>query len=129
MDGIIFCMDYENLVVLIKSRMVELGINQSELAQKSKLSASQISRILKLESTPSQDAIVSMARALRLPAEDLFRAAGLLPPDPDFDKVPTLGQWIKLFVDADDETRERLLESAQSQAEIEAKLKRRRTGQ
>ena len=129
MDGIIFCMDYENLVILIKSRMVELGINQSELAQKSKLSASQISRILKLESTPSQDAIVSMARALRLPAEDLFRSAGLLPPDPDFDKVPTLGQWIKLFVDADEETRERLLESAQSQAEIEAKLKRRRTNQ
>ena len=117
------------MVALIKSRMAELGINQSELAQKSKLSASQISRILKLESTPSQDAIVSMARALRLPAEDLFRAAGLLPPDPDFDKVPTLGQWIKLFVDADDETRERLLESAQSQAEIEAKLKRRRNNQ
>jgi len=67
------------MAAFIKLRMKELGMNQGDLAQKSELSASQISRILKLESTPSQDAIAAIARALHLPAETIFRAAGILP--------------------------------------------------
>jgi transcriptional regulator with XRE-family HTH domain len=79
-------MGYENMVDLIKTRMDALGINQSELAQKSGLSASQISRILKLESTPSQDAIAAIAHALRVDVEVVVRAAGLLPPEPTLDE-------------------------------------------
>jgi hypothetical protein len=46
-----------------------------------------------------------------------------LPANSDPEQVPTLWQWIKLFLDADETTRKRQLESAQVQAEIEAKLK------
>lgn len=72
-------MDYIKLVEVIKSCLEEQGLNQAELAEKSGLSPSQVSRILKMESTPSQEAIVSISRALKLPADVLFRAAGLLP--------------------------------------------------
>jgi transcriptional regulator with XRE-family HTH domain len=87
MDGNIFCMSYDDMVIFIKARMNELGMNQSDLAQKSELSASQISRILKLESTPSQDAIAAISRALHLPAETLFRKAGLLPSISEMDEL------------------------------------------
>lgn len=86
MHVIIDCMNYNDMALLIKSRMNELGINQSDLAQKSKLSASQISRILKLESTPGQEAITAIARALQLPADTVFRAAGILPAVSELDE-------------------------------------------
>jgi hypothetical protein len=49
----------------------------------------------------------------------------LLPtPDSDHEKGPNLWQWIKIYLDSDEQTRERLIESA----EAEAKRKRKRGG-
>ncbi len=81
----IFCMSYDVMVSKIKAKMDALGYKQSELAKKSGLSTSQVSRILSLESTPSQDAIASIERALKFLPGTLFRAAGILPPEPGKD--------------------------------------------
>jgi transcriptional regulator with XRE-family HTH domain len=72
------CMSYEDLVALVRSRMDELSLKQNQLATRSGISPSQISRILKLESVPSQDAIKSIAHALRIDPELAFRTAGIL---------------------------------------------------
>jgi transcriptional regulator with XRE-family HTH domain len=114
-------MAYNNieLAELIKERMSELGINQSELAERSKLSPSQISRIIKLESIPSHTAIVAIARALRLPTENLFQAAGILDSEPDPKLDVKLKEWIDIYKTANKATREKLLEFAKMVARVE----------
>lgn len=69
----------------LKTTLEEQEMSQAELARRSGLSASQISRIISMTSTPSQDAIVSIARSLHVPAEHLLRVIGTLPPTPELD--------------------------------------------
>lgn len=74
------CMNAESFANFVRDQMRLQGISQAELAKMSGVSTSQISRILSTLSTPTQDVILAIARALKLPPETVFRAAGLLSP-------------------------------------------------
>lgn len=65
----------------LEDMLAEREMSQTKLAQASGLSVSQVSRIIRLESTPSQDALLSIARALRVPSNQVFVKAGLISPN------------------------------------------------
>ena len=52
---------------------------QADLARHSKVTQTHISRIMNGARQPGPDAITGIARALKLPAEEVMRQAGLLP--------------------------------------------------
>jgi transcriptional regulator with XRE-family HTH domain len=82
MDGMINCMgSYAEFSRWLEDMLAERGMSQTKLAQASGLSVSQVSRIIRLESTPSQDALLSIARALRVPSNQVFVKAGLISPN------------------------------------------------
>lgn len=58
----------------------EENMSQSELARLANLSKGTISNLINGIKTPSQETLTAIARALKLPPETVFRAAGLLPP-------------------------------------------------
>lgn len=67
----------------------ERGISQSELARRAGLSRAAISDIVSGRRGIGKNAATSIARALKLPPEEVFRAAGILPPNPKDDP------WVK----------------------------------
>ena len=60
----------------LKSR----GWNNSELARRAGVGHSTISGILSYQRRPGLDFCIGVARAFKLPPEDVLRRAGLLPP-------------------------------------------------
>ncbi len=64
----------------LSTEMKNRGMTQSELARKANISQAAISHILSNRRNPGNGLCESIARALRLPPELVFRKAGLLPP-------------------------------------------------
>lgn len=70
----------------LKAVLDEKGISQAELARRIKVQPSQISHIISGERGTSPEGYLSIARALNLSPETVYRAAGLLPPKPEIDE-------------------------------------------
>jgi len=94
--------------------LTKQSMSQADLARASGITTAHMSRIISGERNAGKDALAKIAYALRLPPETVFIAAGIYKPTytKDDEKDPTLLEWIKIFKDADDETRERLIDSA-----------------
>ena len=56
------------------------GWTQAELARRSHITPAALSRILNGDRQPGVDTIVGLSRALNVPADEILRHAGLLPP-------------------------------------------------
>lgn len=70
-------MDFaEWLSEIIKTR----DMKPVELARLANLDPGVITRVLKAERTATPKTLEAIAHALRIPTEDIFRAAGILPP-------------------------------------------------
>lgn len=67
------------LIKFLKARMSEMRINQAELARRTGLSACGISLIITNGNVPSHATLNKFALVMDVPAEKLFRLAGLLP--------------------------------------------------
>lgn len=63
-------------------QLAQRKISPAALAKASRKSPAIISRILSGERQPAPETLEAIARALSLPPETVFRAAGLLPPRP-----------------------------------------------
>lgn len=63
------------------------GWSQSELARRAKVSRTAISNVLNNNRQPGTDLCLAIADAFKMPPEHVFRAAGLLPPNPDNDPL------------------------------------------
>lgn len=61
------------------SKLEERGWSQADFARASKITTSAISKYMQGR-TPNEEALRKIARAFRLPPEDVFRQAGILPP-------------------------------------------------
>jgi transcriptional regulator with XRE-family HTH domain len=71
-------------------------INQSELARLSGISRGAISHIINGVRQPGPEVCDAIAKALKLPPETVFRAAGLLPPKPEIDqKIEDLNHLLR----------------------------------
>jgi len=67
----------------LQAQMGEREISQSELARRSGLHRAIISKIINQISTPTPETAEALAAGLKLPPEEVYRAAGLLPPVPE----------------------------------------------
>lgn len=61
-------------------------MSQSDLARRSGLSQGTISNMISSTRGVGPDSLRAIAKALRLPIEQVYRAANLLPPPPDVDE-------------------------------------------
>jgi len=91
--------------------------SQSDLSRAANISRQVVSDYINSKKlNPDERILIAIARALRIPPETVFRAAGLLPPLP-LDQPPNLAEWIQIFMQADEGTREDMLEYAQFKAD------------
>ncbi len=68
------------------SEMESRKLNQSDLARAVRIDQAAVSRLVSGKAQPSPDTLNSLARVFELPPIVVFRAAGLLPNDPDVDE-------------------------------------------
>ncbi len=83
-------MTNSNFIDWLRNELETRGWSQAELARQSKLSPAQITRLLNGERGVGENGLNAIARALRLPPETVFRAAGKLPnraTDPRIDEL------------------------------------------
>lgn len=72
-------MDLEKFSSWVKSEMKRANIrNQAELAQRSNLSPSQVSKILSMDSPPGQKALIKLAQGLGLPRDVVLAQAEII---------------------------------------------------
>lgn len=64
----------------LRQLMEEQGWTEAELARRSRMTQSQIGRVMTGERNAGLEFYRGMARAFRLPLEEVLRAAGVLPP-------------------------------------------------
>jgi transcriptional regulator with XRE-family HTH domain len=64
----------------LENQLKLMNMTPAELARASGKAPAVISRVLNGDRKPEPDTLIAIARALNLPPETVFRAAGLLPP-------------------------------------------------
>jgi transcriptional regulator with XRE-family HTH domain len=82
--------------------------SMSELARRCGVSHATISRLISGNQNPSPELCREIARALVVPPENVFRKAGLLPPEPDPNNSQ-LNEALHLFQQLPKEEREFIL--------------------
>ncbi len=93
----------DTLSILINAKMASHQWSQSDLARKSGLNRAVISKILSGNTKPTPDTCRDLALALELPIEQVFRAAGLLPPQPKEDPLVNLITYLSEQLPTDED--------------------------
>jgi len=75
----------DNFTEWLENELNKRNWDRAELARRARLATSTVTRIMNGERSPGPDFCRSVARALNLPPETVFRKAGLLPQKPDTD--------------------------------------------
>ena len=96
----------------------------ARLAREAGITKGALSHIFNGTRQPGVVMIKAIARALHLPPEQVFRVAGLLESEPDPEATPSLGEWIQIFMDADEQTREHMLANARNLLDDEPRRKK-----
>lgn len=94
----VFCvkmLSVETFKDWLLTEMESRGWNQNELAKRAGVSHGTISNILNDNKGVGRRSLSAIARALKIPPEVVFRAAGLLPPDREAD--PAEQELIHLY--------------------------------
>ncbi|MDL1909737.1 helix-turn-helix transcriptional regulator [Chloroflexi bacterium CFX6] len=71
----------------LTAQIISRNWKPTDLAKYSHLSDTAVSRILRGDRNPDVDTLSKIAQALRLPPEQVYRAAGILPPVPDLNET------------------------------------------
>ena len=66
----------------LRTELKAQGMSQAELSRATGLHTGSISNVLNGQRKPGADFVLSVARALRIKPEDLYRRAGILPQKP-----------------------------------------------
>lgn len=69
----------------LQSELDRRGWSQSDCARSASLNRAVINKLLNGKSKPQPSTLAAIARAFKIPVETAYRAAGLLPPNPDGD--------------------------------------------
>ena len=67
----------------LKAKLSETGMTQAELSRRSGISPGHITKVLNGERGLGEQGLKGIAEALKVPPEEVFRAAGLLPKIPE----------------------------------------------
>jgi transcriptional regulator with XRE-family HTH domain len=111
-NGKMFAMADKTFPQWLQDEMDKRGWTQADLHRASGLRRGTISGVLNELRNPGFEFCEAIARALGLPADVVFRQAGLLPPAPKADPVTELG--IHLLQQLPAEDRERFVEQMQA---------------
>jgi transcriptional regulator with XRE-family HTH domain len=71
----------------LQSEMDKRGWSQSDCARAADLNRAVINKLLNGRCRPQPATLMAIARAFKIPVETAYRAAGLLPPNPESDQV------------------------------------------
>ena len=97
------------------------------MAKRARISDGAISRIMSGSRNAGEETIKAIARALKLPPEQVFRAAGLLPPKPDDDPwVEEMSHKLTLIPPNLRDIARNFIESVAADEEEDAKPKTRK---
>ena len=91
----------------LRSELEERGWSRSEAARRGGISASMFDKVINGYARPGLDFCKGVAQAFRMPLEDVFRRAGILPPLPS--DAPYLQEAIELFSRLPEELQEVVL--------------------
>ena len=81
----------------LQDNMRRRNFSIRELARAANLSHSAISNVLNSVRNPGPDFCIAVAQALRVPPEDVFRRAGILPPIPTDEEYRQLVELLPLL--------------------------------
>ena len=101
-----------NFVTWLTTEMETRGWNNSELARRAGLVPSAVSQVIAGNRGPGPEFCRSVARALSLPPEMVFRRAGLLPELPGPEEDVTFGELLDVVHQLSAEEREEVLRYA-----------------
>ncbi|MEW5873415.1 MAG: hypothetical protein AB1894_29410 [Chloroflexota bacterium] len=113
----------EDFLAWLDGELALRGWNDFQLSQQAGVSHSMLSRARR-GALPGWDGCEAIASALDVPAELVFRLAGLLPELPDEDGG--FEQWRYLLVQLSEEDRQELLQIARLKLERQERRKARR---
>jgi len=80
-------MAYPEVIEQIKTKAQDMKLSQIELASRSEVSTSYLSRIFSLEREASDQILMNLAAAVNLPPLDILRKANRIPADTDQDET------------------------------------------
>ncbi len=98
----------------LQQELERRGWSQAELARRSRITPTQISRILSGSRNPGVEVLTGFANALNLPPNTLFKLAGILPPDAD--SPLDIDELVHLYKNLPAEDREELIQLARMKA-------------
>jgi transcriptional regulator with XRE-family HTH domain len=78
----------------LQAEMDKRGWSQSDLARAAELNRAVINKLLNGKSHPHPSTLEAISRALKVPLEIIYRAAGFLPADSDNDDVTEEAMYI-----------------------------------
>jgi transcriptional regulator with XRE-family HTH domain len=110
-----------NFADWLQETLNEKGWSQAELARRSGISPAQITRVISGERGLGEQSIIALAAAFKLPAETVFRAAGLLPAERE--KDPRDKEILHLFGLLADEEKQEILDYVRYRVERAEKKK------
>ena len=102
------------------------GWSQSDLARAGGFNRATISLILSEDRSPGPEVCTGIAKAFKIPPESVFRIAGLLPPEPEYDAG--FEEWKYLLSQLSVREREELYEIAMLKLERQEREGQRRAG-
>lgn len=103
----------------LEEQMRQRAWSQAELARRAGVTQSAISLILSGSRQPGEDVSNALAKALKIPPEEVFRAAGLLPPSRNENKK--INELAHLAGELPDAELENVLEFAKHRLSIAEK--------
>jgi transcriptional regulator with XRE-family HTH domain len=98
----------------VRDQIKERNWTQAELARRSGISPAHITKALNGERGFGEKSILAIAQALKLPATTAFRAAGILPEEPEY--IPLLDEWNAIFYELTPDDQQEILEIARMKA-------------
>ena len=94
----------------LSEKMLQRQCSQADLAGRSGVSPQEISLLFAGKQRPGLLVLAKVADALDLESVEVFQAAGW--PDTSSAQSPNLLEWIRMFLAADEKTRDEMLELA-----------------
>ena len=90
------------------------GWRQADLARRAGVTTGGLNGVITGDRKPGRDMLVALARALSLPVDEMYRAAGILP---ESNTPAGYAELQQLYLHTNDKTRQEILEYARWQVE------------
>ncbi len=114
----------QDIVDWLEGQLADRGIYPTELARMAGIDQGIISRVLNRERKPSAETLIAIARALRVPHDEVLRIAGVLPPEPGTDSIVEEGR--ELLKQMNEDTKRRALRLLRSELEAQEQEEKHR---